>query len=110
MTGTKAGGLAGAVGGLISRRRPAKKDQQKKQRARVYERRSNNYNGYLHNYPSPSMDWETKEMTEWQAIDAIEKTAEMYYRKTKDKWWLKLAIYAEKKLNNINDTFQEGEK
>lgn len=38
-------------------------------------------------------------MTERQTIEAIEKVSQMHYRKTKDKWWLKLAIYAEKRLN-----------
>lgn len=38
-------------------------------------------------------------MTERQTINAIEKVAEMYYHKTKDKWWLKLAVYTEKRLN-----------
>lgn len=38
-------------------------------------------------------------MTEQQALRAIENISEMYYHKTKDKWWLKLAIYAEKRLN-----------
>jgi hypothetical protein len=38
-------------------------------------------------------------MTERQTIAAIEKVAEMQYTKTGDNWWLKLAIYAEKRLN-----------
>ena len=38
-------------------------------------------------------------MTENGAIRAIESIAEAYYHDTKDKWWLKLAIYAEKRLN-----------
>ena len=38
-------------------------------------------------------------MTERQALIAIETVAESYYAKTKDKWWLKLAIYVEKRLN-----------
>ena len=32
-------------------------------------------------------------MTEEGAIRAIESIAESYYHNTKDKWWLKLAIY-----------------
>lgn len=38
-------------------------------------------------------------MTEIQALRSIESISEMYYDKTKDKWWLKLAIYAEKRLD-----------
>ena len=38
-------------------------------------------------------------MTETQAIRAIENVAEMFYGKTKDKWWLKMAVYAERRLN-----------
>lgn len=38
-------------------------------------------------------------MTEDGAIRAIESIAESYYHNTKDKWWLKLAIYAEKRLD-----------
>lgn len=40
-------------------------------------------------------------MTERQALTAIENVAESYYGRTKDKWWLKLAIYVEKRLNEI---------
>lgn len=43
-------------------------------------------------------------MTEEGAIRAIESIAESYYHDTKDKWWLKLAIYAEKRLNEITKT------
>lgn len=42
---------------------------------------------------------QVQEMTEIQALRSIESISEMYYDKTKDKWWLKLAIYAEKRLN-----------
>lgn len=42
-------------------------------------------------------------MTEEQALTAIEKISEMYYERTKDKWWLKLAIYAEKRLNETQE-------
>lgn len=38
-------------------------------------------------------------MTEIQALRSIESISEMYYEKTKDKWWLKLAIYVEKRLD-----------
>ena len=38
-------------------------------------------------------------MRERQVIECIEKISETYYHNTKDKWWLKLAIYAEKRLN-----------
>lgn len=38
-------------------------------------------------------------MTEDGVIRAIESIAESYYHDTKDKWWLKLAIYAEKRLD-----------
>lgn len=38
-------------------------------------------------------------MTEIQALRSIESISEMYYEKTKDKWWLKLAIYTEKRLD-----------
>ena len=38
-------------------------------------------------------------MTERQAVKAIEAISNMYYRNTKDKWWLKLAVYAGKRLN-----------
>ncbi|MEE0888277.1 MAG: hypothetical protein U0L97_03655 [Candidatus Saccharimonadaceae bacterium] len=37
-------------------------------------------------------------MTERQALIAIENISESYYGRTKDKWWLKLAIYVEKRL------------
>lgn len=43
-------------------------------------------------------------MTEEGAIRAIESIAESYYHNTKDKWWLKLAIYTEKRLNEITKT------
>ena len=46
---------------------------------------------------------EIQKMTEEQALMAIEKISEMYYEKTKDKWWLKLAIYAEKRLNETQE-------
>ena len=39
-------------------------------------------------------------MTERQALIAIENVAESFYGKTKDKWWLKLAIYAEKRIQS----------
>lgn len=39
-------------------------------------------------------------MTERQALMAIETVAESYYAKTKDKWWLKLAIYVEKRARD----------
>lgn len=42
---------------------------------------------------------QVQEMTEIQALRSIESISEMYYDKTKDKWWLKLAIYAERRLN-----------
>lgn len=37
-------------------------------------------------------------MTEQQTLMAIESIAEAYYADTKDKWWLKLAIYVEKRI------------
>lgn len=43
-------------------------------------------------------------MTEEGVIMAIESIAESYYHDTKDKWWLKLAIYTEKRLNEITKT------
>ena len=46
---------------------------------------------------------EIQKMTEEQALTAIEKISEMYYERTKDKWWLKLAIYAEKRLNETQE-------
>lgn len=42
-------------------------------------------------------------MTENEAIRAIESVSEMYYHKTKDKWWLKLAIYTERRLNETKN-------
>ncbi len=46
---------------------------------------------------------QVQEMTEIQALRSIESISEMYYDKTKDKWWLKLAIYAEKRLNETQE-------
>lgn len=42
-------------------------------------------------------------MTEIQVLRSIESISEMYYEKTKDKWWLKLAIYVEKRLNETQE-------
>lgn len=35
-----------------------------------------------------------------QVLKAIENISEMYYENTKDKWWLKLAIYVEKRIQD----------
>ena len=46
--------------------------------------------------------WEIQEMKERQVLMAIESVAESFYGKTKDKEWLKVAIWAEKRLNALN--------
>lgn len=46
-------------------------------------------------------------MTEEGVIRAIESIAESYYHNTKDKWWLKLAIYAEKRLNETTRKWRQ---
>lgn len=45
--------------------------------------------------------WEIQEMKERQVLMAIESVAESFYSKTKDKEWLKVAIWAEKRLDSI---------
>ena len=40
-------------------------------------------------------------MKERQVLMAIESVAESFYSKTKDKEWLKVAIWAEKRLDSI---------
>lgn len=40
-------------------------------------------------------------MTERQVLMAIENISESYYDKTRDKWWLKLAVYTTKRLEEM---------
>lgn len=42
-------------------------------------------------------------MTENGTIRAIESIAEAYYHDTKDKWWLKLAVYTTKRLEEMKE-------
>ena len=64
---------------------------------RKYDRWNNYYTDHLYNFNSYKLG--KQKMTEKQIIRAMENIAEMYYHKTKDKWWLKLAIYTEKRLD-----------
>lgn len=47
-----------------------------------------------------------RRMKERILIECIESVATMQYRKTHDKWWLKIAVAATKKLNEKGEEYE----
>lgn len=42
-------------------------------------------------------------MKERAVIECLESVATMWYKRTHDKWWLKIAIASTKKLEGLHD-------
>ena len=51
-----------------------------------------------------------RRMRERSLIRCIESVAIMQYRKTNDKWWLKVAVAATKKLNEKGEEYEISKK
>lgn len=72
---------------------------------RLYERWCDYHYDYLFISSANSLARELKRMKERFILECIRDMADMEYNKTKDEWWLKLAITIARKEKGENNVF-----